>query len=401
MAASPGVWCIETFCLKLKIEGDEKATLEKAWEEYIAANPDDAAQTPSAVLRLILAQIIAQYDKARGEKKCILGQCNCGAAFQLSAADHQRGVRIVYSCTPDPAPKTTTFNSADHEYAQDFNIEAVYVDIAYLKQEMRGDSCAITAHVLAALPVYGTVTLVDMLAVTQINVQNPSGSGKQYHVGDGVGFMTATPSLIPRAWKYAETQAEGLDLWAGCAVAGAGSAGATSGVETGNMWPYHTGRGPVLASNRNIVQYIGQVGESGGGSVEGVDLLADEAAMDTAYEMCIKSAGGGYCTFSFAKTRKDVRGLLEEKMQGGPNVHNAYGELYTETTFSDHSRKECMERSTTANIVLQALEWMYGREYDDPAHPEMLRNYYAHMDALQYLIPKNKLVVDDGSLGAN
>jgi hypothetical protein len=390
MAASPGVWCIETFCLSLKIEGDEKQTLEKAWVEYRAANPNDAEQTPSAVLRLMLAQITTQYDKAREEKRCILGQCNCGAAFQLSAADRQRGVRIVYSCTPDTALQTTTFNSADHEYAQDFNIEAVYVDIAYLKQEMRGDSCTITAHVSDAPPVCGTVTLVDMLVVTHINEQTPSGPSRQYHVGDGVGFMTAPPSLIPRAWKYAETQAQGLDLWAGRGSAGAGGAGAGAGVETGDMWPYHTGRGPVSASNHNIVQYIGKVGESGGVSVEGVDLLADEAAMDTAHEMCIKRAGGGYCTFSFAKTREDVRGLLDEIKTENCKV-SVHGALYHCSSDQD-DRRECFYSCEVADGFLQALESLYLDNDLNDAQKKQARAYYASAKHLRGLIPENKPV---------
>jgi len=377
----------------LAVSDADKKVLAEAWSKYRTDNVEPDQHTPAAILRLMLAAIEEKYKDSRAANECILGQCNCGAAFQLSEADRALGVKIVYAYTANNDADSAQFNNAEHDYAKDFAIKAVYVDVAHLQQTLTDKgTCTIKKYNRTYSPSFKNVTLVDMLAATHMRDSIAVNTTTTYRVGDGVGFMTAPPSQIPTSWRYGDTARDGLRLWAGC-VTGTGNEA---------MWPFRkeSREKHTPTACEKILGRIAKIESEN--DEECVDLLADEAEMENEYKMCISEDAPNpmdYCTYSLVKTRERVRALLDNTdHEGTPQDPYVFGGVYenTPSPMTAVDLEKYRDERSVANYVLKALEFMYRHTLANEKNRALVQDCYAHREMLCKLIPNAKSHTDAG-----
>jgi len=364
-------WDPEGFAEALHLDDAEKAELIAAWDTYRTGR-DAGDLTPAAILRELLSEMNLRYVKAHDDKTCVLGQCNCGAALQLAPQDRQRGVKIVYSWSKAEAgvPPTDIGDPA-HEYGKDFTIEAVFVDIAYLKQVIRDDGpCEIRVRGEKPPKKFKDVTLVDMLAASAMQKMHANASSKWFRVGDGVGLLTAPPAHIPRAWRHAETRPHEL----------------FAGIVGGALWPYTNDSCQPCSAQTRVLAAVDSVGSAETSVGEDSDLLADEAVMEQTHEMRIVNGVVPYCTFKFTKTREDLSLLFEGSSDDYMDL-DRYGSLHKVTDHSTDNLKQSWARAKTTTLVLHALEYIHDSQETTEKCTELARSYYASRDEMKNLLP--------------
>jgi len=376
-AVAHAEWDAEGFATALRLDDAEKAELLAAWETY-RTGKDAEDLTPAAILRELLGEMNDRYVQAHGRTTCVLGQCNCGAALQLAPEQRQRGVKIVYSWSKAEAGVSPTdIGNPAHEYGKDFTIEAVFVDIAYLKQVISGNGpCEISARKGRIPKKFKDVTLVDMLAASAMQKMEANEATKWFRVGDGVGLLTAPPARIPRAWRHAETK--DVPLFAGT-------------MDNGALWPYSEERCRPCSAQACVMAAVDSVGSADTSPEEDMDLLADEAVMERAYKMRIVEAAGPYCTFQFTKTRENVSLLLSEVSEEDTAL-DRYGSLYEVKDHKEVNLKQSLARAQTASKVLHALEYIHRMLPDRSEEEKMSRKCYASRDSLRTLLPSESYI---------
>jgi len=373
-AVAHAEWDAEGFATALRLDDAEKAELLKAWETY-KKDKDPENLTPAAILRELLGEMNDRYVHAHDDKTCVLGQCNCGAALQLPPQDRQRGVKIVYSWSKAEAgvPPTDIGHEA-HEYGKDFTIEAVFVDIAYLKQVISGNGpCEISARKGRIPKKFKDVTLVDMLAASAMQKLEANEATKWFRVGDGVGLLTAPPARIPRAWRHSETTP--VELFAG--------------IQGGKaLWPYNRDECHPCRAQERVMAAVDSVDSAETSPQEDRDLLADEAVMEHTYDLRIVKATGEYCTFKFTKTREDVSFLLQEIGDNDEEL-DRYGSLHKVKDHNLKNLKQSLDRAQTASRVLKALEYIHKSLNTTDSVRAHARKYYALRKHMQKLLPEH------------